>query len=466
MSSYNKDIIKNRLRKITISVLMVSTMFAFAACGSKSNANENSKSKINVEIKEERENDSKNSGFESLKDKGIVEENNKKQEETKEEEKKVEDIDKDTVIEKKEEVKEETKTENTTNNNIVTVSNKDSEVANKFPDVKKVEFNANNNVIVIDPGHANKSNHEKEPISPGSSTMKIKDGGGATGAFTGVPEYKIAMAVSMKLKPLLEAKGYKVIMTKTSHDENLGNVERAEIGNNAGAALVIRMHADSAGVEQAHGASMLIPGLNEHTAAVYDESKRCGAVIINTLTSQVGMYNRGLVPRQDITGFNWSKVPVVLVEMGFLSNQNEDNLLNADEYQDKIAKGIADGIEKALPINKDNKDEDTKTGIESEIEDKKQVKVEEDKAVDNESKVVGKEDIKDENNKDNGQEDNIKEEVKQKSLEEENEDSVKEKSEKKASEEKDDEKKGKEENKDINEINKEEDTVVDLDSEN
>lgn len=450
MHSYDKDIIKNRLRKITISILMVSTMFTFAACGSKSNINENNKSKIDVEIKEEKEIKSKNSGFESLKDKGIEENNNKqeeiKEEKKKQEEKKVEENEneKEKVVDEKEEVKEEPKTENNTNKGITTVSNKNSEVSNEFPNVKKVEFNPNNNVIVIDSGHANKSNLEKEPISPGSSTMKIKDGGGATGNFTGVPEYKVAMSVSMKLKALLEDKGYKVIMTKTSHDESLGNVERAEVGNNTGAALVIRMHADSAGVEQAHGASMLIPGLNEYTAAVYDESRRCGAVIIDTLTSQVGMYNRGLVPRQDITGFNWSKVPVVLVEMGFLSNENEDKLLNTDEYQDKVAKGIADGIEKALPINKDSKDDDTKTNIENETEDKAEdraeKKVEEDK-----------EDVKVENNKENEQEDN-------------NKDSVKEEVEKKASVEKDDEKKDDEENKDINEINKEEDIVIDFDS--
>ena len=211
-----------------------------------------------------------------------------------------------------------------------------------------MKFDPNNKVIVIDPGHAKGSNLEKEPIAPGSSIMKIKDGGGATGQFTHTPEYVIAMSVSNKLKTILEEKGFTVVMTKTDNNVSLGNVERAEIGNNANAALVIRVHADSAGESSPHGASMLVPNSNEYTKAIFDESKRCGSIVLNTMVSEVGMNSRGIVYRDDITGFNWSKVPVILVEMGFLSNEQEDKLLNTSEYQDKIAKGLADGIEKAL----------------------------------------------------------------------------------------------------------------------
>ena len=60
------------------------------------------------------------------------------------------------------------------------------------------------------------------------------------------------------------------------------------------------------------------------------------------------MKNRGVVQRTDLTAFNWSKVPVVLVEMGFLSNENEDKLLSNSSYQDKIAKGLFYGINKAI----------------------------------------------------------------------------------------------------------------------
>jgi len=46
----------------------------------------------------------------------------------------------------------------------------------------------------------------------------------------------------------------------------------------------------------------------------------------------------------DLSGFNWSTVPTVLVECGFLSNPVEDRLLASPHYQDKLATGIADGV--------------------------------------------------------------------------------------------------------------------------
>jgi len=247
-------------------------------------------------------------------------------------------------------LKNETKNDENKIEQTIKTSNSKSKVDETYPNVKKVTYDPSNNVIVIDPGHGNRSNLEKEPNAPGSTIMKIKDGGGATGDFTKVPEYIIAMDVSMMLKEKLESLGYKVVMTKTTHEESPGNVKRAEIANNVGAALAIRIHADSYTDPNANGASMLIPELTNHTATIYDESKRCGKMLIDSMAEEAGMYNRGLKPTMDITGFNWSKVPVVLVEMGFLSNEKEDRLLNTKEYQEKIATGLARGIVEALPI--------------------------------------------------------------------------------------------------------------------
>lgn len=202
-----------------------------------------------------------------------------------------------------------------------------------------------NKIIVIDPEHANKSNMDLEAIAPGSSKMKIKDGGGAQGIITNSPEYLINMRVALKLKSFLEASGYTVIMTKTSNSLSLGNIERANIGNNANANLVIRIHADSSGNGQVTGASVLVPmAINSNTKHIYEESKRCGTIVLDTLVKNVHMKNRGVVIHSDMTGFNWSKVPVILVEMGFLSNVTEDRLLSSEGYENEIAKGLATGI--------------------------------------------------------------------------------------------------------------------------
>ncbi|MBV7275035.1 N-acetylmuramoyl-L-alanine amidase [Clostridium thailandense] len=204
-------------------------------------------------------------------------------------------------------------------------------------------------VVFIDPGHANRSNLEKEPIAPNSSKMKIKDGGGAEGVVSKTPEYLVNMKVSLKLKAFLQEKGYIVKMTKEDNSLSLGNVERAEVANKENAALVIRIHADSNDNSSVKGSSMLVPAsINENTKLIHDKSSNYGKIILDTLVNEVGMKNRGVVERDDMTGFNWSKVPVVLIEMGFLSNEEEDKLLNTDDYQNKVAKALADGIDLAL----------------------------------------------------------------------------------------------------------------------
>ena len=114
-------------------------------------------------------------------------------------------------------------------------------------------------VIVIDPGHASVTSTEKEQQAPGSNIMKIKEPGGAQGIKTKTPEYLVNMAVAVRLKSLLEKKGYTVIMTKTQNKQMLGNIARAKVGNIAKADLVIRIHADSNNNSSVKGASMLVP---------------------------------------------------------------------------------------------------------------------------------------------------------------------------------------------------------------
>ena len=199
-------------------------------------------------------------------------------------------------------------------------------------------------VVVIDPGHGAGGNSEYELQSPDSTITKIKDGGGTQGVATGVPEYVVTLKVSEKLKALLEQNNYTVIMTKTQESEDPGNIERAEVGNNNNADLVIRMHCDGLDNQSATGASMLVPAPVGYAKDITSISAQYGQTILNDLVSNAGMNNRGVVQRDDLTGFNWSKVPVVLVEMGFMSNPDEDRLLSDDSYENKLAQGLCNGI--------------------------------------------------------------------------------------------------------------------------
>ncbi|MHB9924492.1 N-acetylmuramoyl-L-alanine amidase family protein [Clostridium botulinum] len=212
----------------------------------------------------------------------------------------------------------------------------------------KSKENLKNKIIVIDPGHANRSNLELERVSPDSEEKKIKDGGGADGVNSKTPEYLIAMDVASKLKETLQKEGYTIIMTKNKHSESLGNIERAEVGNKNNANLVIRIHADSADLEDAKGASILVPSKKGYASEINELSKKYGGILLSEMVASANMNNRGVVEREDMTGFNWSKVPVVLVEMGFLSNAEEDKLLNTEEYRIKIVQGLIEGIKKAI----------------------------------------------------------------------------------------------------------------------
>nr|WP_208526574.1 N-acetylmuramoyl-L-alanine amidase [Clostridium botulinum] len=212
----------------------------------------------------------------------------------------------------------------------------------------KSKENLKNKIIVIDPGHASRSNLELERVSPDSEEKKIKDGGGADGVNSKTPEYLIAMDVASKLKETLQKEGYTVIMTKNKHSERLRNIERAEVGNKNNANLVIRIHADSADLEDANGASILVPSKKGYASEINELSKKYGGILLSEMVASANMNNRGVVEREDMTGFNWSKVPVVLVEMGFLSNAEEDKLLNTEEYRIKIVQGLTEGIKKAI----------------------------------------------------------------------------------------------------------------------
>ncbi|KGM95938.1 N-acetylmuramoyl-L-alanine amidase [Clostridium botulinum] len=201
-----------------------------------------------------------------------------------------------------------------------------------------------NKVIVLDPGHASRPDLKKEPVSSNSKIMKFRQTGGADGVVTKTPEYKINMNVALKLKKYLEEKSFTVIMTKTDNNKTMSNIERAKVGNNSNAALVIRLHADSSDNKSVNGASVLIPSSSGRIPSIYKVSRTYGENIINILSKEVGMKNRGVIERSDLTGFNWSKVPVILVEMGFLSNPEEDKKLSNDIYQDNIAKSLSNGV--------------------------------------------------------------------------------------------------------------------------
>ncbi len=201
-------------------------------------------------------------------------------------------------------------------------------------------------VVAIDAGHQSRGNSGTEPVGPGSSVKKAKVSGGATGVSSHVPEYKLNLAVAKQLRRELISRGYEVVMIRTRNDVDISNKERAKIANKSGADIYIRIHADSSGSSSARGASALYPSTrNPYVGKLSKKSKRLSRCVLNSYCGRTGIRNRGIVVRDDLTGTNWSKIPVTLIEMGFLSSPAEDRLMQKKSMQKKMAAGIADGID-------------------------------------------------------------------------------------------------------------------------
>ncbi|WP_088068088.1 N-acetylmuramoyl-L-alanine amidase family protein [Gottfriedia luciferensis] len=204
--------------------------------------------------------------------------------------------------------------------------------------------------ICIDAGHQKKQNLQTEPIAPGSKVKKAKVTSGTRGVATKKYEYELNLEVALQLQKALEKKNFHVVMTRTKHDVNLSNIDRATICNNAKSALTIRIHADGSTNKNTQGLSLLYPS-GTYTKSINKTSETIAKTLLTEtirITKAKKGYGDGLVPRSDLTGFNWSKTPVVLVEMGFMSNATEDKRLSTKSYQQSIVNGLVNGIVKSV----------------------------------------------------------------------------------------------------------------------
>lgn len=200
-------------------------------------------------------------------------------------------------------------------------------------------------LVVIDPGHQQRANLGKEPVGPGAAETKIKVTGGTSGVATGKPEYKLTLEASLILGKILEKRGVKVIYTRTTHDVNMSNKERAEIANQNKADLFVRIHADGSTNRNVKGLSVLTPSEDDKfTKAIFQESLMVSQLIIDETKKNPQLKVNGISYRSDLSGFNWSKVPSTLVEMGFMSNPTEDKNLSDTGYLTNLLTNVANGI--------------------------------------------------------------------------------------------------------------------------
>ncbi len=203
--------------------------------------------------------------------------------------------------------------------------------------------------VAVDAGHQGSwvDMSEQEPMAPGSEQTKAKATAGTTGSFSQVPEYEVNLQVSLVLRDELESRGYCVVMVREDNDTAISNKERAELATQENADISVRIHANGSEDASVSGALTMTPSASNPylTQEICENSYKLSEYILDYFCGATGLGRLGVMATDEMTGINWSTVPVTILEMGFMTNRQDDLYITDESNHQIMAKGIADGID-------------------------------------------------------------------------------------------------------------------------
>ncbi len=216
------------------------------------------------------------------------------------------------------------------------------------------DANKETHVVFIDPAKQLTEDENLEPISPDIDPEQSEDGSGmkakmapsAVGVSTGRYEHDVTLDVSNALKSVLVERGYTVYVSRDSSGVDLSNARRANMANANEAEVYIKIEAGAVSDPTTMGViGFIATSTNSAVGGNYENNYKLCYEILKSISEDTSASRLGIYETDDLTSLNYCRMPATVINVGFLSNQYDDQALANPDYQKSIANSIADGID-------------------------------------------------------------------------------------------------------------------------